>query len=396
MKKIIYIFVLLYISIVSWGQDTPPVMHNGVLVRMGADGFFTEVAPEVAPAPQPEPASEFEGKILYAIEFDEQGTTPFESTTTTARGFFPGVIADNFWRWGPGTATWLDSNDSIVSIGGDMAWRITMNDIGAGQSSYGTSWIVYMEDSAFGNMQVDFDLMLSDDWDMWDCSRGGKLPGFGASDSVGGSPPTGSGYSGYPGEGYSVREAFGINEEIGTYNYLAQMTPHTPGLSYYPYSTNGVGPFVYDTETWYHITGRATQNTIGLSDGYIEMGLNGTIVMEMSAEETTGLKFRLKEEINMNYILAAVFAGGEVYECFEDMTAWIDNLVYSVPEDDGLIGLGNTIGSENIPYTESRVASINGVKGMFDENYMAIQPAQDDDLWLIPAEVWGDKWLGTK
>ncbi len=40
-------------------------------------------------------------------------------------------------------------------------------------------------------------------------------------------------------------------------------------------------------------------------------------------------------------------------------------------------------------------ASLNNIKGMFDENYVADMPTPQEESeykWIVPAEVWGDKW----
>ena len=351
------IVIFLFISSVCFGQfvrdtDGAYVKWNDMYL-VGTQGIIPN-PPDPPDPPDPVIPGNFEGIVLYDIDFSEQGSPPYVNSNTTARAFFPGIAADHFWRFDGGILSTNPEVDSIVLLNGDPCWRITIIDEGEGETSYGIGWVVYMEGANFNNMQVDFDLLLSADWDMLDCSTGGKLPGFGAGDSIGGYPPSGGSYQGFPGEGYSVRGGYGINSEIGTYNYLAQMTPGSSGLSYYPFSTNGNGPFVYATETWYHITYRAKQNRIGYYDGTIEMLLNGVSVMLMSSSTRYGLKFREKSEINMDYVFAEVFAGGGVNECFEGMSAWIDNLVYSVPDYNGEIGIGNTIGDENIPYSHIR------------------------------------------
>ena len=348
------IAILLFVSSVCFGQyaqdrDGAYVMW-GDKYLVGTQGIIPN-PPDPPDPPPPINPGDFEGIVLFDIDFSEQGSPPYVNSTATARSFFPGVSEGNFSRGGTAVANHPEV-DSIVLLAGDPCWRITILDDYAEEtgSKYGVEWQVYMEGAAFNNIQLDFDLYLGSDWDMMDYSTGGKLPGIGAADSVGGPPPSAAGYTGAPGEGFDNKVAYGIDDEIGTYSYVHQMTPYTSGLSRYPYSTNGNGPFVYNTEQWYHITLRGKQNAIGSWDATLELLVDG-----VSRMLWTGAKFRDLAITNYDWLPIEIFAGGTTAPGFAGMSAWIDNLVYSVPDYSGTIGIGNTIGDENIPYTYTRV-----------------------------------------
>ena len=349
------IVIFLFISSACFGQfvrdtDGAYVKWNDMYL-VGTQGIIPN-PPDPPDPPDPVIPGNFEGIVLYDIDFSEVGTAPFVNSDATARAFWPGVTSGNFARVGSRHVT-NPEVDSIVLINGDEAWKITVLPVTSyGNSAYGVGWNINLPEAQFGNMQVDCDILLSSGWDMYDESKGGKLPGFGATDSAGGVPPTSAGFSGYPGEGHSERLAYGIDDEIGTYNYIHQMAPGAYGLSYYPNATNGNGPFVYNPGTWYHLTMRVKHNVvIGLWDGTIEMLLNGVSVMLK-----TGLKIRGKTDIYFNFLMPQSFAGGTPDEGYPtNNIVWIDNLVYSVPDYNGTIGIGNTLGDENIPYTYTRV-----------------------------------------
>ena len=349
------IFILLFVSSTCLGQyirdkDTAYI-QSGTKYLVGTSTVIPN-PPDPPDPPDPIIPGTFEGRVLYDIDFSEQGTAPFVNSDATARSFFPGVAADHFWRWAPvGFLIAHPEVDSIVILDGDECWRITMLGPGDGASSkYGVGWIVYMEQASFNNWQVDFDVYMSADWDMMDDSQGGKFPGGGASHQDGSAPPTGGDFDDSDNEGYSNRVAFGNGYEIGTTNYIHEIRPGTTPRNWFPNNKNGNGPFVYNTLTWYHITMRIKQNTVGTWDGTIEF-----FVDKVSRMLATGVKIRSISGTNFDYVMAEIFAGGNPTVDWDGMSAWIDNLVYSVPDDNGTIGVGNTLGDENSPQTYSRI-----------------------------------------
>jgi len=349
------ITILLFISSACFGQylqneDGSYVMWNDMYV-VGTQATVPNL-PDPPDPPPPIIPEDFEGRVLFDIDFSEVGSAPFVSTTETARAFFPGVAADEFSRGGPAYAGHPEV-DSIVLLDGDPCWRITILDdyVGHGTTRYGIEWQVELDGAAFYNMQVDFDLYLGADWDMLDLSTGGKLPGFGASHQDGSAPPTGGDFDDDDDEGFSNRVLFGNNYEIGTYHYIHERRPLTSAAVWFPYNHNGNGPFVYETETWYHITMRCKENRVGWWDATAEFFVNG--VSRMLADGPH--KFRTLGTTNYDWLMVEIFAGGAVEPGFAGMSCWIDNLVYSVPDDLGTIGIGNSLGAENVPYTHTRV-----------------------------------------
>jgi len=349
------ILILLFISSACFGQfvrdtDSAYVMW-GDKYLVGTQGIIPN-PPDPPDPPDPIIPGNFEGIVLFDIDFSEVGTAPFVNTTETARAFFPGIAADKFTRGGTAYIGHPEV-DSIVLLDGDPCWRITILDdyVGHGTTRYGIEWQVNMAGSSFNNIQVDFDLYLGADWDMLDYSTGGKLLGFGAAHQNGDAPPTGGDFDDDDDEGMSNRVLFGNGYEIGTYNYIHQYRPSTAAQVWFPNNYNEIAPYVFETETWYHITMRGRQNTIGLYDGIVEFFVNGVSRMY----SFHGHKFRTLAATSYDWLMLEIFAGGAVEPGFAGMSCWIDNVVYSVPDYNGSIGVGNTIGDENIPYTYTRV-----------------------------------------
>jgi len=350
--KLISIFI--FFSSCCLGQyvqdrDGAYIIWNDMYL-VGTPGIIPN-PPDPPDPPDPVIPGDFEGIVLYDIDFSEEGTAPYVNSDETARAFFPGVTAGNFSRGGSAHTNHPEV-DSIAILDSNPCWRITILDdyVEAGSTRYGIMWMVDMEGTSYNNIQVDFDLYLSSDWDMVDESTGGKLPGFGAKHQDGSDPPSGGDFEDSDNEGFSNRVLFGNNEEIGTYNYIHQRRPATTAAVWFPYNYNGNGPFTYNTETWYHITMRGKQNTIGQYNATVEY-----LVNNVSRMLATGKKFRSIGATNYDFLMIEIFAGGAVTENFEGMSCWIDNLVYSVPDDNSTIGVGNTLGTENQPQTYSRV-----------------------------------------
>lgn len=121
--------------------------------------------------------------------------------------------------------------------------------------------------------------------------KGGKLPGlYGGKGNTGGKIPNGE-------DGFSTRFMWVQNGAGVLYPYL----PTSIRVG----STFGRGTFYFKPGTWQRLEQHVRLNTPGLSDGEIDVSLDGQPVLQ-----TKGLRFRDIPGLKINGILFSTFFGG--------------------------------------------------------------------------------------
>ncbi|MFH0757325.1 MAG: hypothetical protein V2B15_08570 [Bacteroidota bacterium] len=411
MKRLLYIILITCSPLI--GQGDSLAVSGGGLVTSGGGGLIItkDMIPVTPVIPEPDP-DPFTG-ILYKhwtfaeISLGAMSTARWQTLTqsdgvsyvkeTTATDYTIEMSVNG--QTDTVEAVFMGDDNEVPGESGDaISIRGEIQFAGYGDASEDTKIrAVYKKSIMFAAWPYLY-------------SNGGKLGGFGGygvygDEAIDGGvfacecdPPPSQGQEFCPTDGFSVRinfrePYFGCSADscdVITYSYVAEMSrdcvnPPTFGIARMNYTID------YIAGVWYDMTLAVTLNDVGSSNGIVELFKNNVCAISW-----TGVRIRDDAGVYISEWIIEYFAGGDPDDAWEGGYVYTDDHYLFDDLHPTAYGVGGVM--TNIPEvgTPNVTASITGVKGMFDENYLAIQPAQKDDLWLIPADVWGDKWKGYK
>ena len=400
-------------------QDTIAV-HNGQPVTSdGAALIIT--ASDIPQAPVPPEPDPFDGDVVYQVSFGDLASAQFEMNNDSAVNIFGAGTGRGYASYGGTTtldSTYADSITLKLNANGvlDTVQRAELVDLDVGAGVVSERGINYKIPigADYDSLCMTYYVLLSDNFD-YSTGGGGKAPGLGARSTAGVDPKTGGVYDCgcggndiCPGDGFTMRSGYRPvdGDQWGYYTYWEGMTfsgsqafPTCDSRSGDSWYTSVFHPAEPDQATvvpgvWTKVTTCVLVNSdAALSDGEVLTAINDTVKLKIENKRLTK-----SNGVFLDFIDWAFFNGGNTptgakhWAFFDDLTLWIPN--------DGFSQYGYGDVMTNVPSlptpntTYDYEASIYGVEKMFDENYQALRPAQDDELRLIPSEVWGDKWKG--
>ena len=264
-------------------------------------------------------------QVIYQNDFDQH-----------TAGLYTRARLDSDWndpRFNDGVdegrVTVVSGQNAFGGTGSSLAVAYPEDEVGTKET--GAQWQLELDDEyeeAFLSYRVQFA-------DGFDFSRGGKLPGL-----AGGSAPTGN------------APAEGDNGWTGRLMWLTDFTgqPGNPeqltsqAISYAKYVDSGfnrdgrnedeihwIDPdgsrSEFESGVWYEITQRVVMNTPGVSDGVIQVWLDGVLV-----HDQTDVLFRTVPDLKIDQVyFSTFFGGGDGWETTKDETVLFDDFEVSVP-----------------------------------------------------------------
>lgn len=247
--------------------------------------------------------------IIFSQDFDDDTLGPYDHAEWVEDWFAVGSTGGSIWENRQGEC-------EIIAYDGNPCMRATYPMGSVGPSAGGFQWQPLIE-SGHSEIYFSYNVLFRPGFD-W--VQGGKLPGVGGRpDDYGpGTPP---GYASGFSDGTMWGWGYGGNDDLGAvYHYLYyqdQSGPYGDTLRW--------GTFTFDvsTEQWVNLTRRVVLNTVdpatgGNHDGILESYVNGVLV----ATET-GLRFRNREDIYIDYLKIYSHFGGSGPEYGAARDEWV-------------------------------------------------------------------------
>ncbi|MDB2686497.1 hypothetical protein N9Y42_04740 [Mariniblastus sp.] len=298
----------------TWRPDDGLIPGFGRGDFLQANGYFefSSILPEAR-------------QVIYQNDFDQHSA-----------GLYTRELLDGDWndpRFNDGVdegrVTIVNGQEAFGGTGNSLAVAYPEDQVGTKET--GAQWQLEL-DGEYEEAYVSYRVQFAEGFDF---SRGGKLPGL-----AGGSAPTGN------------APAEGDNGWTGRLMWLSDFTgePGEPeqlvsqAISYAKYTDSGfnqdgrdedethwIDPDGDRTEfnsgVWYQITQRVVMNTPGVSDGVIQVWLDGVLV-----HDQTDVLFRTVDDLKIDQVyFSTFFGGGEGWETTKDETVFFDDFEVSVP-----------------------------------------------------------------
>lgn len=230
-----------------------------------------------------------------------------------------------------GRVTVVSGQDAFGGTGNSLAVAYPEDE--AGTKRTGAQWQLEL-DGEYEEAYLSYRVKFADGFDF---SRGGKLPGL-----AGGTAPTGNA----PAEGDNgwTGRLMWLNESAGEPGDPEQ--PTSQAISYAKYADSGFNQdgrdedethwvdadgtrSEFESGVWYEITQRVVMNTPGVSDGIIQIWLDGELV-----HSQTDVLFRTVPDLKIDQVyFSTFFGGGNGWETSKDETVFFDDFEVSVPVD---------------------------------------------------------------
>lgn len=298
----------------TWGLEDglTPGFARGDFLQSNGYFAFSSILPEAR-------------QVIYQNDFDQYSA-----------GVYTRELLDSDWNApefndgvDEGRVTIVNGQEAFGGKGNSLAVAYPEDQVGTKET--GAQWQLEL-DGEYEEAYMSYRVQFAEGFDF---SRGGKLPGL-----AGGTAPTGN------------APAEGDNGWTGRLMWLSDFTgePGNPeqlvsqAISYAKYADSGfeqdgrnedethwIDPDGSRTEfnsgVWYEITQRVKMNTPGVSDGVIQVWLDGVLV-----HDQTDVLFRTIDDLKIDQLyFSTFFGGGDGWETTKDETVYFDDFEVSIP-----------------------------------------------------------------